>query len=92
MIPTYRPGQIVVGVAPTREIRVGDIIMLHHDGLEKIKRVAQLDATQRMYVLGDNPLTSTDSRVFGWVEGKSVRAKIIWPRTRRVSDYSVGGR
>jgi hypothetical protein len=45
-----------------------------------------------MYVLGDNPLTSTDSRVFGWVEGKSVRAKIIWPRTRRVSDYSVGGR
>lgn len=90
MLPTYRPGQIVIGVAPVDSLQVGDIVMVAHDGLEKIKRVAQLRATQEIYLLGDNPLASVDSREFGWLGSTTVKGKIVWPRPRKQTDYSVG--
>jgi phage repressor protein C with HTH and peptisase S24 domain len=80
MLPTFRPGQLVVAAAPVRSISVGDVVVVRHDGLEKIKRVARLREGNELYVLGDNPLESTDSRTFGWLSAKQVRAKIIWPR------------
>lgn len=93
MMPTFEPGQLVVAIAPTRTIEIGDVVMVKHDGLEKIKRVAQLRAAGELYLLGDNPLTSVDSRNFGWLPAEKVRAKVVWPRGTKASDYSpTGGR
>jgi nickel-type superoxide dismutase maturation protease len=80
MLPTLRPGQLVI-VGERTTLRVGDIVMIFHDGIEKIKRVARLDAG-RVYVLGDNPHASTDSREFGWIGAELVVGKVLWPRPR----------
>ena len=90
MLPTLQHGQIVVAVAPVNAIRVGDVVVLKHDGLEKVKRVAQLRDSQELYVLGDNPLSSSDSRTFGWLPASSVRCKVVWPRCEKAADYSTG--
>jgi nickel-type superoxide dismutase maturation protease len=80
MTPTFRPGQVVV-VRRTSKVAVGDIVMFRHDGVEKIKRVARLE-TGRLYLLGDNPAASTDSRNFGWVGTENLIGRITWPRRR----------
>ncbi|CAN5399120.1 hypothetical protein BH09PAT4_BH09PAT4_00510 [soil metagenome] len=77
MLPHLTPGQLVVFAASRP--RVGDIVMVRHDGREKIKRVAQLDGG-RLFVLGDNPGASTDSRDFGWLGLEAVVATLLWPR------------
>jgi phage repressor protein C with HTH and peptisase S24 domain len=80
MAPTYREGQLVALISSNR-LQIGDVIMFEHDGLEKIKRIARVD-DRRLYVLGDNPQASKDSRQFGWIGMESVRGKVIWPKVR----------
>jgi phage repressor protein C with HTH and peptisase S24 domain len=79
MWPTFKQGEIVVGSTNVADVNVGDVVMVEHDGLEKIKRVAKVRPGE-VYVLGDNPTESRDSRNFGWLSDKSVKAKIIWSR------------
>lgn len=90
MLPTFRPGQVVVAIGPVETLEVGDIVVLRHGGKDKIKRVAQLKESQEVYLLGDNPSASEDSRNFGWLSSRAVKGKVVWPRKRRSSDYSVG--
>lgn len=78
MLPSLRSGQLVLFVAGRRP-RVGTIVMLRHDGIEKIKRIARIESG-RVYVLGDNPAVSTDSRQFGWLGLETVRATLVLPR------------
>lgn len=78
MVPTLHPGTIVV-VKPIETYEERDIVVIEHDGLEKIKRIKHINENM-VYVLGDNPAESTDSREFGWVDEKIVRGKVIWPR------------
>jgi hypothetical protein len=56
--------------------------MVQHNGLEKIKRVEQ-QGSSRIYIVGDNPAASTDSRQFGWIEKTSVIATLVFPRSKR---------
>lgn len=63
-----------------KDLRPHDVIIIAHDGIEKIKRVEHVRA-QEVYVLGDNAVASTDSRDFGWLPTESVRGKVLWPRT-----------
>jgi nickel-type superoxide dismutase maturation protease len=81
MWPTLRPDQLVIawrwGV-----LRPGALVIIRHGGLEKIKRLQQLTATT-IFVLGDNPDVSTDSRNFGWLPRSAVVAKVVWPRAPR---------
>jgi phage repressor protein C with HTH and peptisase S24 domain len=79
MLPTLRPGQVVV--FQRRQPKVGDIVMVSHDGLEKIKRIARQEHG-RVYLLGDNPVNSTDSRNFGWLAEAEVRGVLYWPKRR----------
>ena len=81
MSPNLRHGQLVVGLRWQLKPARGRVIILEHDGREKIKRVASNETT-RLYVLGDNPDASTDSRTFGWVPASALRAVVIWPRLR----------
>ena len=78
MLPTLRPGQIVIAKKPAR-VAVGDIVVVRHDGLEKIKRVAKMQ-DGRIFVTGDNPAASTDSRSFGWLRLGDVCGRLIWPK------------
>jgi phage repressor protein C with HTH and peptisase S24 domain len=78
MAPTLRAGQIVVG-RQTRELKPGDVVIVLFRSLEKIKRIERQQG-DLIYLLGDNPAASTDSRSFGWVQAKTIVAKIIWPQ------------
>jgi SOS-response transcriptional repressor LexA len=78
MAPTLKDGQLVVG-RQTRELKSGDVVIVSHEGLEKIKRIEQQQG-DLIYLLGDNAAASTDSRDFGWLPAKSIVAKVVWPK------------
>ncbi len=81
MLPALRPGQIVLARKRLARISPGDIIIIRHDGLEKIKRVQRV-SPGRVFVVGDNAAYSTDSREFGWLENEAVVGKVCWPVRR----------
>jgi nickel-type superoxide dismutase maturation protease len=85
MVPVLKPDRLVVVSEKTR-FEVGDIVMIRRDGLEKIKRITRLRG-DTIYVEGDNPAASTDSRHFGWIAKSSVQGTIIWPRNLQNRSY-----
>lgn len=78
MAPTLSEGQLVVG-RQTRELHEGDVVIVSHNGLEKIKRIQRHEGNL-VYLLGDNPAASTDSRSFGWLPASAIVAKVVWPK------------
>lgn len=78
MLPGLASGAIVVGLKPKKP-KTGDVVIITHNGKEKIKRVKSIDEYE-MYVVGDNPGKSTDSRHFGPLTKHAVIATIVWPR------------
>jgi len=79
MLPTLPPGKIVIATGLHGGLRKEDVVIVHHRGLEKIKRIQQIGGG-RLFVLGDNAARSTDSHVFGWLDVGTVVGKVIWPR------------
>jgi nickel-type superoxide dismutase maturation protease len=79
MFPTLVDDAVVVARRTTR-LTPGDVVVLKHGKMEKIKRISKIEGS-RIYLLGDNPNYSTDSRHFGSVPAEDVLAKVIWPRT-----------
>lgn len=88
MLPTLKPGKIVVARPRHNGYQSGDIVIFDHDGLEKIKRVAEAragkpgDLKRQLFVLGDNKAESTDSRAFGWINESIVKGRLVWPRNK----------
>jgi len=78
MLPSLEAGQVVIG-RQTNDLQVGDVVIVSHDGLEKIKRIERTSG-DLLYLLGDNPARSTDSRQFGWVQAHAIVAKVVWPK------------
>lgn len=76
MTPTLYPGQVVYIRRWFYKPQINDIVMVRHGGLEKIKRVTRIEAGG-LYITGDNPQASTDSRQFGLVPLQSVLGKVI---------------
>jgi len=83
MSPTLRAGQIVIATGRFGYVHPGDVVIIDHGGREKIKRVSKVDPNKGIYVLGDNPAESTDSRSFGWIDHEDIIAKVIRPRRVR---------
>jgi len=77
MAPALTRGQLVVGRV-TRELKEGDVVIVSHNGIEKIKRIEKHQG-DLIYLLGDNAAKSTDSRNFGWLPAKTIIAKVVWP-------------
>lgn len=80
MRPGFRPNQVVLAVA-FRRPKVGTVVIVEHEGIEKIKRLIQVRPNE-IYIVGDNPAASTDSRHFGWLPQTALKARIVWPRTK----------
>ncbi len=80
MQPNLVPGQIILASGLYRSLKPKTMVVLSHDGQEKVKRVSQVK-TGKVYVLGDNPASSLDSRSFGWLPTEHITGKVIWPRT-----------
>lgn len=78
MEPVFKHDKTVVAVKAWRLLRAGDVVVVRHEGLEKIKRIEKLDG-DRIFLLGDNQACSTDSRHYGWVSATIVTGKVVWP-------------
>lgn len=79
MQPSLKHGQIVVFRHWRMSPRSGDVIMIKHDGLDKIKRLHAIKEGH-IYVVGDNPAQSTDSRQFGWLPSKVIIGVLVSPK------------
>ena len=81
MAPSLLPGTVVFGLR-LRSLRAGDVVIVRHQGIDKIKRVQKICENQ-IFLVGDNLSSSTDSRHFGWLNKDSIRARVIWPNSVR---------
>ena len=79
MAPALEPNRIVLAGTVYGDLTPGAVVIVRHDGLEKIKRVTRVK-NGRIYVEGDNRKSSRDSRDFGWLTKEAVVGKLIWPR------------
>ena len=78
MLPALTEGRLIIG-SSLGKLRTGDMVILAHDGIEKIKRVHHIDG-EKLYVRGDNAAASTDSRHFGWIDRTQIIARVVWPK------------
>lgn len=81
MIPHLQPGdELLVDPRAYRQQspRVGDVVVAHRPdrtGITIVKRVAAVEQDGRLFLLGDNPASSTDSRSFGLVSPGNILGK-----------------
>lgn len=84
MTPTLVPGRVLLAVRP-RKVRAGDVVIVHHDGIDKVKRVKDI-SFGKVFLTGDNPAYSTDSRDFGWLPIEHVIGRLVWPRLAKTNE------
>jgi signal peptidase I len=95
MLPTLRQGDFIAVSAGVENVRRGHIVVVRNpDGLEVIKRVVALGGDRHdghpvppghVFVVGDNPKASTDSRETGPVPVARVvgiARAVYWPLGR----------
>lgn len=81
MLPTLPPGTLVIATGWLRKPKPGLVVIIEHDGKEKIKRIQKHEDDQ-IYVIGDHEIASTDSRHFGHLDVDTIKARVFWPRTK----------
>jgi phage repressor protein C with HTH and peptisase S24 domain len=74
MLPTYQSGDTLLGLRWFKP-KKGDVIIINRDR-PLIKRVTHVNV-EGIFVEGDNPRRSTDSRTFGLIRPDRVEAKAI---------------
>lgn len=78
MRPALRSGKMIVATGLFGSVRVNDVVVIRHQGLEKIKRVESI-SDEGVWVVGDNLAESKDSRHFGPVPQSAIIARILCP-------------
>lgn len=81
MIPTLKPGQDVLSINWFFKPKIGDIVVLKLGGKEMVKRVEKIE-DQKVFVVGDNTMESTDSRDFGTVGTDKIVGKVVYQSER----------
>ena len=89
MRPTLEPGDWALAVR-VRRVRRGDVVVVEHPerpGFDLVKRVVHVPGDvapdgrvlmDELWIEGDEPEGSTDSRRFGPVPMERVRARVRW--------------
>jgi nickel-type superoxide dismutase maturation protease len=81
MLPGLKPGdEILVDTRAYRQKlpQIGDIVMVlrpDRPSVTMIKRIQTVEADGRLFLAGDNPAASTDSRFFGPVSLQNILGK-----------------
>lgn len=79
MMPQLKPGQLIIATGLFKKLHPGQVVVLRKNNRELIKRIERVEA-DKVYVIGDNPNASTDSRHFGWLDISAVVALVIRPK------------
>ena len=84
MAPALRHGDHVLVLFGRRRAMPGQVVVVAlPDGTLAVKRMVRLDGAGRVWVEGDNPFGSTDSRSLGQLPAEAVRGRVLlrlWPR------------
>lgn len=84
MAPALRHGDhllVLFGGRPTRAGTV--VVVVLPDATLAVKRLVRVDGAGRVWVEGDNPFGSSDSRTLGALPTESLRGRVLmrlWPR------------
>jgi nickel-type superoxide dismutase maturation protease len=83
MAPQLPSGALVVArpVDRTTPLRVGEVVVARRPDrpeLEIIKRIQAIEGNGAIFLVGDNPSSSTDSRQFGAVSREQIVARVRW--------------
>jgi nickel-type superoxide dismutase maturation protease len=79
MTPSLNIGDRLV-VDPRTSVRASDVVLAKHPfkkSVRILKRVSSIGPNGRIFLSGDNPSESSDSRVFGTVSGESIIGKVV---------------
>jgi len=79
MSPKLEPGQIVMATGWFRRLHPGEVVIVQHEGKQKIKRIERITGG-KIFVIGDNLRASIDSRQFGWLDRRAVVARVLFPK------------
>ncbi|MCD9188740.1 MAG: nickel-type superoxide dismutase maturation protease [Pyrinomonadaceae bacterium] len=78
MLPILKNGDLVL-INLNFDPKIGDIVLADHPfkkSVKILKRVKEITAENRYFLIGDNPNESTDSRSFGTILRKDILGKI----------------
>lgn len=83
MAPRLPSGSLIVAhpIDEATRLRVGDVVVARRPDrpdLEIVKRIHAIDAGGAIFLAGDNPASSTDSRQFGAVQRRDIMARVGW--------------
>jgi nickel-type superoxide dismutase maturation protease len=83
MAPRLPSGALVVArrVDQMTPLQVGQVVVARRPdrpGLEIIKRIQAIDGGGAIFLAGDNPSSSTDSREFGALPREQIVARVHW--------------
>lgn len=76
MEPAFHEGEVVLFMR-VNNYSIGDVVMANVEGREIVKRISGM-TQDKVYLLGDNQSSSTDSRVFGSIPIKQVAGKAMY--------------
>ena len=84
MVPTLGDGEMILINPYTRSYAIGMVVLCMHpverleDGTPyfMVKRISDIQSGG-VFVLGDNPPASTDSRHFGWLSNNLIVGEVV---------------
>jgi nickel-type superoxide dismutase maturation protease len=79
MLPTLKHGEEVI-VKSCETFQIGDIVFAKHPykkSVKMIKRIEKISTSGKLFLVGDNPSESTDSRSFGEISAKEIIGKVV---------------
>jgi nickel-type superoxide dismutase maturation protease len=83
MAPRLPSGSLIVArpIDDGTRLRVGDVVVARRPDrpeLEIVKRIQAIEPDGAIFLAGDNPASSTDSRQFGPVMRGHIMARVGW--------------